>query len=70
MPFVPGTREFAWALALCGVLLAAASYYVARGEWRLGHRGLLGQKLLATSLITLVLGMALVAGSFVWLSGI
>jgi hypothetical protein len=70
MPFAPGTRGFAWALALCGATLAAASLYVARGEWRLGHRGLLGQKLLATSLITLVFGMALVIGSFVWLSGL
>lgn len=70
MPFAPGTREFAWALAACGAALAAASYYAARGEWRLGHRGLLGNKLLAASLITLVFGMALVAGSFVYLSGV
>ena len=70
MPFAPGTREFAWAVAACGAALAAASYYVARGEWRLEHRGLLGNKLLAASLITLVFGMALAAGSVVYLSGV
>ena len=52
MPFAPGTREFAWAVGAGGAALAAASYYVARGEWRLRHRGLLGNKLLAASLIT------------------
>ena len=70
MPFAPGTREFAWAAAACGVALWAASYYVARGEWRLRHRGLLGNKLLAVSLITLLFGMALAAGAFVYLSGV
>lgn len=70
MPFAPGTREFAWAVAACGAALAAASYYVARGEWRPGQRGPLGSRLLAASLITLVFGMALVAGSVVYLSGV
>ena len=70
MPFAPGTREFAWAVAACGAALAAASYYVARGEWRLKHRGLLGNKLLATSLITLLFGTALVAGAVVYLGGV
>ncbi|HEX8149699.1 MAG TPA: hypothetical protein VF591_21145 [Pyrinomonadaceae bacterium] len=70
MPFAPGTRAFAWAVAACGAALAAASYYVARGEWRLRHRGLLGNKLLAASLITLAFGMALAAGSVVYLSGV
>ena len=70
MPFAPGTREFAWAVGACGAVLAAASYYVARGEWRLEYRGLLGNKLLAASLITLVFGMALAAGSVVYLSGV
>ena len=67
MPFAPGTREFAWGVAACGAALAAASFYTARGEWGLKHRGLLGFKLLASSLITLVFGLALVAGSFVYL---
>ena len=70
MPFAKGTRGFAWGVAVCGAALAAASYYVARGEWRLKHRGLLGNKLLAASLITLAFGLALVAGSFVYLSGV
>src|SRR5215208_2385238 len=70
MPFAPGTREFAWAVAAGGAALAAASYYVARGEWRLRHRGLPGNKLLEASLITHVFGMALAAGSFVYLSGL
>jgi hypothetical protein len=70
MPFAPGTREFAWAVGACGTVLAAASYYAARGEWRLEQRGPLGFKLLATSLVTLAFGMALVAGSVVYLSGV
>jgi hypothetical protein len=70
MPFAPGTREFAWAVAACGAALAAASFYVARGEWRLRQRGPLGDKLLAASLITHAFGLALVAGSLVYLSGI
>lgn len=69
MPFAPGTRGFAWAVAACGAALAAASYYVARGEWRLKHRGPLGKKLLAASLITLLFGMALSAGAVVYLGG-
>ena len=70
MPFAKGTDEFAWAVAVCGAALAAASHYVARGEWRLKQRGLLGNKLLAASLITLAFGLALLAGSFVYLSGV
>ena len=60
MPYAKGTREFALALAACGALLALASLYVARGEWRLEHRSLLGNKLLAASLITLVFGTGFV----------
>jgi hypothetical protein len=70
MPFAPGTREFAWAVGACGAALAAASYYVARGEWRLRHRGPLGNRLLAASLITLLFGMALAAGAVVYLGGV
>jgi hypothetical protein len=69
MPFAPGTREFAWGVAACGAALATASYYTARGELRLRQRGLLGNKLLAASLITLAFGMALSAGAVVYLSG-
>ncbi|HEX8290660.1 MAG TPA: hypothetical protein VF570_02815 [Pyrinomonadaceae bacterium] len=70
MPFERGTRGFAWAVAACGAALAAASCYVARGEWRLRHRGLPGDKMLLASLITLAFGLALVAGSLVFLSGV
>lgn len=67
MPYARGTREFAFALAACGAVLTLASLHVARGELRLRHRGLLGNKLLATSLITLVFGVSLLAGSTVYL---
>ena len=67
MPFGRGTRGFAWAVAACGAALAAGSYYAARGEWGLKHRGLLSRKLLASSLVTLAFGLALLAGSFVHL---
>ncbi len=69
MPYERGTREFALAVAACGALLAAASFYTARGEWRLEHRGPLGLRLLAASLITFAFGAALVAWSVVYLSG-
>ncbi|HYH83940.1 MAG TPA: hypothetical protein VEX60_00570 [Pyrinomonadaceae bacterium] len=68
MPFVKGTREFALAVAVCGAVLSMSSFYVARGEWRLKARGLLGDKLLASSLITLAFGLALLAGAVVYLS--
>jgi hypothetical protein len=68
MPYVRGTREYALGVAVCGFVLSLASFYVARGEWRLGARGLLGNKLLASSLITLAFGMALLAGAVVYLS--
>lgn len=56
MPYARGTREFAAAGAVCGLAIALSSLYVARGEWALKYRGLLGTKLLASSLITLVFG--------------
>ena len=62
MPYARGTREFALAVSACGALLILSSLYVARGELRLRHRGPLGDKLLASSLITLVFGL----GVFVW----
>jgi hypothetical protein len=67
MPYAKGTREFALAVAACGAALALSSLYVARGEWKLKHRGLLGNKLLASSLITLLFGAALFVGSVVYL---
>jgi hypothetical protein len=59
MPFARGTREYALAGAACGAVLALSSFYVARGELRLKHRGLLGNKLVAASLITLLFGVSL-----------
>lgn len=67
MPYEKGTREFAFALIACGVILSLASFYVVRGEMRLKFRSLLGNKLLASSLITLLFGVLLVAGSIVYL---
>ncbi|HEV2800311.1 MAG TPA: hypothetical protein VGW12_07430 [Pyrinomonadaceae bacterium] len=68
MPYVKGTREYAFALVACGVILSLSSLYVARGELKLKARGLLGMKLLAASLITLLFGMSLVVGSLIYLS--
>ena len=67
MPYEKGTREFAFALIVCGAIVAHASFYVARGEWRVKPRSLLGDKLLAASLITFLFGASLVVGSFVYL---
>ena len=67
IPYEKGTRAFALALAACGLILTLASLYVLRGESKLGTRGLLGQKLLASSAITLLFGGSLLAGSVVYL---
>jgi hypothetical protein len=67
MPFVRGTWEFASAVLACGVILGAGSFYAARGEWRVRPRGLLGNKLLAASVITWLFGVGLAAWSLVWL---
>jgi hypothetical protein len=68
MPFAKGTREFAWSLVACGAILSAGSYYAALGEMQLRFRGLLGNKILASSLITLLFGMAMLFGSLVYLT--
>ena len=67
MPYVRGTREFALAVIGCGTLLILSSLYVVLGEVKLKHRGLVGNKLLAASLITLMFGVAMLAGSIVYL---
>ncbi|HEX5709043.1 MAG TPA: hypothetical protein VFX96_17205 [Pyrinomonadaceae bacterium] len=67
MPFVVGTREFALALIVTAAVLAPASFYVLRGEMRVKPRGLLGNKLLASSLITFVFAVALFVGSLIYL---
>jgi hypothetical protein len=67
MPFVKGTREFALAVVVCGAVLTLSSFYVARGELRVKYRPLVGTKLLASSLITLVFGAGLVVGAVAYL---
>jgi hypothetical protein len=68
MPYERGTREYALAIVACGALLSLSSFYVARGEAKLKHRSLLGNKLLAASLITLLFGMLMLLGSILYLS--
>lgn len=68
MPYEKGTREFALAVVACGAILTLSSFYVARGELRIKPRLLVGTKLLAASLITLLFGVLLLAGSVVYLS--
>lgn len=63
MPFERGTREFALVVLACGAVLGLASFYVARGEARLKARSLLGKKMLAASVITLLFGALLVVWS-------
>jgi hypothetical protein len=67
MPFVKGTREYVLALIPCGAILALSSFYVFQGERRLKHRSLLGTKLLATSLITLLFGTSIFVGAIAYL---
>jgi hypothetical protein len=67
MPWAKGTYEFVVSLVPCGVILALGSFYALRGELRLRARGLLGQKLVAASAITLLFGAALFVGSLVYL---
>lgn len=68
MPFERGTREFALAITVCGAILIVSSVRVVQGEMWLKARTLMGKKLLAASLITLLLGMLLLAGAIVYLS--
>ena len=68
MPYEKGTREFAFAVMACGAILSLASFYVVQGEIKLKLRPLVGNKLLAASLITLLFGMLMVVGSIVYLS--
>jgi hypothetical protein len=68
MPYEKGTREFAFALIVCGAVLTLSSFYVARGEVRIKPRPLVGTKLLASSLITLLFGLSLLLGAIVYLT--
>lgn len=67
MPYEKGTREYALAIMVCGILVILSSFYVVQGELRLTSRSLVGNKLLAASLITLLFGMLMFIGSVVYL---
>jgi hypothetical protein len=67
MPTEKGTREFALALIACGAILALSSFYVVQGEMRIRPRMLVGTKLLISAFITLLFGIAMLAGSLVYL---
>lgn len=67
IPFERGTPEFALTLVPCGLFIAAASFYVLRGELQLRSHGLLSLKLIVTTLITLAFGLALATGSVVYI---
>ena len=68
MPYEKGTREYALAIMVCSIILIVSSSYVVRGEMRLTARSLVGNKLLAASLITLLFGMLMLVGAIVYLS--
>jgi hypothetical protein len=68
MPYEKGTREYALAIMACGAILTLSSFYVVQGEMKLKSRDLVGNKLLAASLITLLFGISLLVGSIVYLS--
>lgn len=67
MPTERGTPAFAAALMVWGAVLGLASLYVVQGERKLRHRGLLGNKLLASALLTLVFSVAVFVGAGVYL---
>jgi hypothetical protein len=69
IPWKKGTPAFAVSLVLSGLFITAASFYVLRDELKPETRGLLGAKLVAATLITLVFGVGLVVGSVVYLIG-
>ena len=68
MPYEKGTREYVLALMACGTILTLASFYVVQGELRLKARALVGNKLLAASLITLLFGLLILVGAIVYRS--
>lgn len=67
MPYEKGTREYAFAVMTCGLILTLSSFYTAHGELKIKPRALLGNKLLASSIITMLFGVLLVAGSILYL---
>jgi hypothetical protein len=67
MPFEAGTREFAYSLVPCSIILSLGSLYVARGELRTKARDMLGMKLIGASVVTLLFGVAMFAGTLIYL---
>ena len=67
MPFEPGTRECAWSLVPCSIILSLGSFYVARGELRAKARDMLGMKLIGASTVTLLFGLAMFVGTLIYL---
>ena len=67
MPFVKGTREFALAIMGWGAILSFSSSYLLQVEVKVKSRSLLSRKLLATSLITLTVGLSMLVGAVVYL---
>ena len=67
IPWERGTPEFALSLVPCGLFLTFVSFYVLRDELRPATRGLLGFKLVAATLVTLLFGAGLVVGAAVYL---
>jgi hypothetical protein len=67
MPFEKGTVGFALSLAACGLWVTVVGVYVLRGELGLRARGVLGNKLVAATLITLLFGASLFVGCVVYL---
>ena len=67
MPFEPGTREFAWSLVPCSIILSFGSLYVAHGELRTKARDMLALKLIGASVITLLFGVFMLVGTLIYL---
>jgi hypothetical protein len=58
------------AVLACGFVVGLSSLYLLGSEASFRTHGLLGYKLLATSMITLLFSVGMIVGSIVWLSGI
>jgi len=66
MPFEPRTRQFYVALVATATILGLASFYVMRGELRAKNRPLVGTKMLASSIITLLFAIFMLACSIIY----
>jgi hypothetical protein len=68
MPYSKGSREFPFAIMGWAAVMILSSAYLLHGELKLKSRCLLGYKLLATSLITLLFSVSVLVGCIVHLS--